>query len=72
MVFNSIEFSNAFINSDLRKKIYRKLPPGYTPKAGFTLPPNIVCKLNKSLYGLKQVSKQWFLKFIMTLLSFGF
>jgi len=33
---------------------------------------NLVCKLNKFIYGLKQASYQWYLKFHKVMPSFGF
>jgi len=44
-----------------------KLPPGLS-----TSKPNQVCKLSKSLYGLKQASRKWYEKLTTLLISNGY
>lgn len=44
-----------------------ELPPGYVCSKGEALPSNPICRLHKSIYGLRQGSRQWFCKFFEAL-----
>ena len=45
-----------------------KQPEGFSSNSG----EHLVCKFNKSIYGLKQASRQWYLKSHGIISSFGF
>ena len=63
----SIDISSAFINGDLEEEIYMKQPEGFIIDS-----PHKVCRLKKSLYGLKQAARQWNIKLHTVLTEMGF
>ncbi|GJU43354.1 retrovirus-related pol polyprotein from transposon TNT 1-94 [Tanacetum coccineum] len=63
-----LDINNAFLHGDLHEEVYMTIRQGYST----TVPPNTVCRLKKSLYGLKQANKQWFTKLTDFLLLMGF
>jgi hypothetical protein len=54
-----MDVKTTFLHGDLEEEIYMKQPEGYVVKGKKEL----VCKLKKSLYGLKQSPRMWYQKF---------
>ena len=52
---HQMDVKTAFLQGDLDEEIYMKQPDGYVDKEK----PNHVCKLKKSIYGLKQAARCW-------------
>ena len=63
-----MDVKTAFLNGNLEETIYMVQPEGFIAKGQ----EKKVCKLQKSIYGLKQPSKSWNLKFDQSVKLFGF
>ncbi len=44
-----MDVKNVFLHGDLHEEVYMEQPPGYVDQTH----PNLVCRLKKTLYGLK-------------------
>ena len=63
-----MDVKTTFLHGDLEEEIYMKQPEGFAVKGKKEL----VCKLKKSLYGLKQSPRKWDQKFDTFIRGFGF
>ncbi|KAK8502212.1 hypothetical protein V6N12_042709 [Hibiscus sabdariffa] len=63
-----MDVKTAFLNGKLEEDVYMTQPEG------FVTPENAgkVCKVQRSIYGLKQVSRSWNLRFNDAIKEFGF
>ena len=62
---HQMDVKSAYLNGNLEEEVYMKLPNDEIGQ-------NRICRLNKSLYGLKQSGRAWFLKFNDAMKGLGF
>ena len=62
------DIKTAFLNGDLQEELYMKLPEGFINEENGDL----ICRLRRSLYGLKQSPRCWNEKFVGFLKNFNF
>ncbi|KAM1309376.1 hypothetical protein ACFX2H_006077 [Malus domestica] len=63
-----MDVKTAFLNGYLEEELYMTQPEGFVSK--FEKPK--VCKLQRSIYGLKQASRSWNIRFDTEIKTFGF
>ncbi|KAL0296046.1 UNVERIFIED_CONTAM: Retrovirus-related Pol polyprotein from transposon RE1 [Sesamum radiatum] len=62
-----MDVNNVFLRGHLEEDVYMTPPEGYSDAVS-----GLVCKLNHSLYGLKQASRQWNMELTSQLQRSGF
>ncbi|KAJ9553092.1 hypothetical protein OSB04_017137 [Centaurea solstitialis] len=65
---HQFDVKNAFLHGELKEEVYMEAPPGFIGN----FKPGEVCRLKKTLYGLKQSPRAWFGKFTLAMKRYGF
>ena len=63
-----MDVKTAFLNGNLNESIFMMHPDGFVAKGQ----EHMVCKLHKSIYGLKQASRSWNKRFDQAIKAFYF
>ncbi|KAM1790677.1 hypothetical protein ACFX12_034716 [Malus domestica] len=63
-----MDVKNSFLRGDLEEEVYMRLPPGHPQRHEL----DVVCKLHKSIYGLKQSLRAWYAKLSSVFTAIGF
>ena len=70
LYLGQMNVKSAYLHSKIEEEIYLEQPEGFVKKANSGQ--KLVCKLNKSIYGLKQAAKNWYEALTSLLLKKGF
>lgn len=62
-----MDIKNAFLHGDLEEEVYMSIPPEHH----LVNRPDLACKLNKAIYGLKQSPRAWYAKLSHVLINIG-
>ena len=62
-----LDIKNAFLHGELEEEVYMEQPPGFVAQGEY----GKVCRLRRSLYGLKQSPRAWFGRFSSVIQDFG-
>ena len=62
-----MDVKTTFLNGNLSEEVYMTQSKGFISKNS-----NQVCKLQRSIYGLKQASRSWNIRFDEAIKEFGF
>ncbi|RVW47053.1 Retrovirus-related Pol polyprotein from transposon TNT 1-94 [Vitis vinifera] len=65
---HQMDVKTVFLNGNIDETIYMVQPENFESNDSKQL----VCRLKRSIYGLKQASRQWYRKFDQVITSFGF